>query len=249
MAWSSGVYTLYYGAGKWANDAASNLAINATSFDTSYNDFATALNNCLTKDGLNKPASAMTWGLTSAQVLALTRGSDGLVFSVGRTGGSNNPVMTFSTFDANGLLMSMSSGNLLLTETLNGINASKNVATYETGTFIGTLTGCTTAPTATFYWCRAGDIITISLGSNLTATSNAVTLTVTGLPAALQPARQQQCAATVFDNGSPVPAWVQVLAGSGTITFLTFSTSNGNGWTNSGTKGPYASFSITYKLT
>lgn len=100
MPWTNGVYTRGYAS--WAADAASNLPISATKFDTEDNDFATGLNNCLTKDGLNPPSGGMTWGLSSAQVLALTRGSDGAVFSVARTGGTNNPSISFTVTDGQG---------------------------------------------------------------------------------------------------------------------------------------------------
>jgi hypothetical protein len=56
------------------------------------------LNNCLTIDGLNKPSSTLNW----AQVIALTRASDGTVFSLARTGGAVNPSITFSVTDTGG---------------------------------------------------------------------------------------------------------------------------------------------------
>lgn len=113
MGWTNGVYTRGYPS--WAADAASNLPISSTKFDTEDNDFAAGLNNCLTKDGLNTPSAAMTWGLTSAQVLALTRGSDGAVFSVARTGGTNNPGITLTVTDAQGGSINTSgTGNLEL---------------------------------------------------------------------------------------------------------------------------------------
>lgn len=105
MPWSNGVYTRGYPS--WTNDAANNLPISATKFDTEDNDFAAGLNNCLTKDGLSTPSAAMTWGLTNAQILALTRGSDGVVFSGGRTGGGNNPTLQISLADATGIALNL----------------------------------------------------------------------------------------------------------------------------------------------
>lgn len=125
MPWSAGIYTRGYPS--WSADAAANLPISSTKFDTEDNDFATGLNNCLTKDGLSIPIAAMTWGLPSSQVLALTRGSDGAVFGIGRTGGSNNPVLTLSVADSTGVTLNQSNGSLSITGT--------------SGLIIGTATG------------------------------------------------------------------------------------------------------------
>lgn len=113
MPWNSGVYTRGYAS--WTNDANSNLPISATKFDTEDNDFASGLNNCLTIDGLNKPNTAISWGLSAAQVLALTRGSDGAMFQVARTGGSNNPSLTWSAQDAANTVTGTMLGSLILT--------------------------------------------------------------------------------------------------------------------------------------
>jgi hypothetical protein len=101
MPWAAGVYTRGYPS--WSNDAASNLPISATKFDTEDNDFAAGLNNCLTKDGLSIPNAPMTWGLSNGQVLNLTRGSDGVVLGIARTGGSNNPALQAIVQDSTGV--------------------------------------------------------------------------------------------------------------------------------------------------
>jgi hypothetical protein len=115
MPWSAGVYSRGYAS--WAADAANNLPISSSKFDTEDNDFAGGLNNCLTKDGLSAPNAAMTWGLSAAQVLALNRASDGAVFSIARAGGANSPKLTFSVADATGISGSISFGSLSLTGT------------------------------------------------------------------------------------------------------------------------------------
>lgn len=112
MSWSAGVYTRGYAS--WAADAASSLPISSSKFDTEDNDFAAGLNNCLTIDGLNKPNTAMSWGLTGAQVLALTRGSDGNVFGISRTGGSNNPSLAFNVTDATGTQLTVTGGKFIV---------------------------------------------------------------------------------------------------------------------------------------
>jgi hypothetical protein len=107
MPWSgSGVYTRAYAS--WTSDASNGLPISATKFDTEDNDFAAGIQNCLTIDGQNKPNATLTW----AQALALTKGTDSTVFSIARTGGSNNPSLTWSVADAaNTVTATLGSGN------------------------------------------------------------------------------------------------------------------------------------------
>jgi hypothetical protein len=112
MSWSAGVYSRGYSS--WAADAAASLPISSSKFDQEDNDFAGGLNNCLTKDGLSIPNTAMVWGLTSAQVLALTRGSDGNVFGISRTSGTNNPALAFNVTDATGTQLTVTGGKFIV---------------------------------------------------------------------------------------------------------------------------------------
>jgi hypothetical protein len=121
MPWAGGVYTRGYPS--WTNDAANNLPISATKFDTEDNDFAAGLNNCITKDGLSNPSAPLSWGLTSQQILALTRGSDGVVFSAGRSGGSNNPALQINAQDATGIALNLST-NQQLALAISGTNVA-----------------------------------------------------------------------------------------------------------------------------
>lgn len=131
MSWNgSGVYSRGYPS--WSADAAANLPISATKFDTEDNDFASGIGLCLTKDGQSVPNAALTWGLTSGQVLALTRGSDGTVFSLARTGGTNNPSLAITLTDASGVVLSV-----LGNQALSVSNAG--VVSFPSG--IGSLTG------------------------------------------------------------------------------------------------------------
>lgn len=111
MPWSGGVYTRGYPS--WSNDAASNLPISATKFDIEDNDFATGLNNCLTKDGLNGPSGPVVWGATAAIPLSLTRASDGTIFQVSRLGGSHNPALQFNNTDAGGIQLNLTTAQTL----------------------------------------------------------------------------------------------------------------------------------------
>jgi hypothetical protein len=116
-------------------------------------------------------------------------------------------------------------------EALNAINALKNAATYETGSFTGTLTGCTTAPTATVNWSRSGNMICMEVPA-LNAVSNSVGCTITGVPATLTPARTQSSAVKVQDNsvsqmGIAIISGVVITLGKGDGT--TFAAANNKG--------------------
>jgi hypothetical protein len=111
MSWNgSGVYSRGYAS--WTNDATNNLPISATKFDTEDNDFAAGINNCLTKDGQNSPTAALTWTIANASPLNLLRQTDGVTFSVGRSGGSNNPIFQVIPYDASGITLNATSGGL-----------------------------------------------------------------------------------------------------------------------------------------
>lgn len=130
--------------------------------------------------------------------------------------------------------------------TINGGGAPADTAS---GTFTATLTGCATAPTGTATWTRVGKLVTIALPA-LTATSNANTMTYTGLPAALQPLTLTHFAPVAIhaDSGGNITGNCAALLApaSGTITFYR----NGgiNGWTNTGSKGLPSINAITYLL-
>jgi hypothetical protein len=203
-------------------------AVNALIVNAATNAYGAAINGSST--------TGQSYGLT---VLAGTNGSDLCVNFKTQAG--------TSIFTVNG------NGQAASYEALNSINALKNLATYDQGTFTGTLTGCSTAPTGTFYWSRNGNAVTIDTVGTLQATSNATTLTVTGLPAALTPARTQRFQvpdACMVDNTSAIAipssgAFVNI-AGT-TLTFAKNSATSG--WTASGTKGIQTSFTFTYNLT
>lgn len=56
--WSGGVFTR---ARNWAQDKLNNINPQAALFDQEDDNFATGLNNCVTKDGTNKPSATMDW--------------------------------------------------------------------------------------------------------------------------------------------------------------------------------------------
>jgi hypothetical protein len=56
--WSGGVYSRFR---NWVTDKANSINPQASLFDQEDDGFAAGLNNCITKDGLSKPTSAMDW--------------------------------------------------------------------------------------------------------------------------------------------------------------------------------------------
>jgi hypothetical protein len=94
-----------------------------------------------------------------------------------------------------------------------------NPATVR-GTFTITLTGFTANPTGTAVYSVTNNVVTLFIPA-LTATSNATTMTATGLPAAIQPATQHGGLAvgTVNDNGGTLTNVQVASVSGGTVTF------------------------------
>lgn len=147
MPWSgTGTYTRGYAS--WTSDASNNLPISATKFDTEDNDFAAGIQNCLTIDGQSKPNATLTW----AQALALTKGTDSTVFSIARTGGTNNPSLTWSLADgANSVTATLATGNpaVVFTPVLYSFgNPTDNPSYVFKGSGTATFGGATSLETA-----------------------------------------------------------------------------------------------------
>lgn len=122
--------------------------------------------------------------------------------------------------------------------------------TPDKGSYTGTLTGCSTAPTGSVIWTRNGNQAQILVPS-ITATSNANTCTITGaLPTSMLPARNMVLSipAGAFEDATGAISTVQVLltAGSSTITFRL--NGSATGFTITGTKGILSTFPINYPL-
>lgn len=120
----------------------------------------------------------------------------------------------------------------------------------DNGTFTGTLTGCTTAPTATFTWRRYGSIIALNC-PQLLATSNSTSCTITGLPAAIQPiafGSQWLSFPIVENNTALVLGSAFISQGAGTLTLSNGIPGNQASFTAAGTKGIGGSCTIYYLL-
>lgn len=128
------------------------------------------------------------------------------------------------------------------------------------GTFTGTISaGCTTTPSGTFTYSRAGNIVTITNPSGaLTCTSNTTGLTLSGIPAAITPAHDHEVAVQdIEDGGNTQLSGAVDITATGTMTFFLARTNivtneitmSNSVFTASGTKGiAHAVFSVTYSL-
>ncbi len=113
------------------------------------------------------------------------------------------------------------------------------------GSFTGTLTGCTTSPTQTIDFIKNGNVVTLYPRGDFTGTSNTTAKTITGMPTAIRPARLQQFTGIATDNGGTPAATYVTIATSGVISAQpNLGTSS---WTNSGTATIFA-ISLTYML-
>lgn len=129
---------------------------------------------------------------------------------------------------------------------VNGVAA----ATSTSGSVTLSATGFTTVPTGTAYYAVSGNVCTVFLPT-ISATSNASTFTLTGLPVAARPARTQQCQAMLVgavDNSGTVGATAFVDT-AGTVTLFKVLTIAGGAvvWTGSGSKG-LTNSTISYLL-
>lgn len=193
--------------------------------------------------------SSTSFRLRASNQDAITIGTNGAVTIAAPTTSGVPLTMTATSgvapFTANGS-GATSASYAQIYEPLYGA-AVKAAATRDTGTFTVTITGCTTSPTGTATWSRSGDNVVLSLPA-VTATSNATSYTLTGLPAAITPATlTHNCSANTFADNSVtgVSAYLQIAAGTGTITMFRLNSSTG--WTAAGTKG-MALTTVAYSL-
>jgi hypothetical protein len=119
--------------------------------------------------------------------------------------------------------------------------------TPDTGSFTATLTGCTTSPTATCVWVKFGNLVCLTLGA-VSATSNSTTTTLTGLPALLQAARQQNLSINFAEDNTAATNATVSITNSGTINLYKGASTSGTSWTAAGTKGLTANNTVTYLI-
>ncbi len=128
------------------------------------------------------------------------------------------------------------------------------------GTFTGTLTGYAANPTGTVNYQRVGKIVTLWITSAITGTSNATTMTMTGLPAVIQTASAVSTTCTGFRADVTTGAssnvglgWASINVGTMTFNLITASgvayyQTGANNFANTGTKGLDAGWTCTYPV-
>jgi len=115
--------------------------------------------------------------------------------------------------------------------------------TGAVGSFLATLTGCTTSPSSSIAYTQNGGAVTLTIPA-ITASSNSTAATLTGMPAAIRPSGTRVGFGLVQDNSGTATWGVYSIASSGVITMnINFSTA----FTAAGTKGSQAC-SITYNI-
>lgn len=126
--------------------------------------------------------------------------------------------------------------------------AALPIPIYQTGSFTGTVTGYAAPPTGTIEYRVAGKIVTLFITTVITGTSNATSMTLTGMPAAIRPTIDAKLVNTlVTDNAVLVNASASI-ATSGTVTFGMGAGFSATGFTASGAKALQDTWTLTYAL-
>ena len=192
--------------------------------------------------GISIAAAAGSPGGSTTQVQYNNAGAFGGISGV-TTDGTR---MTASTTIGVGAATPSTSGSgISFPATQSASTDANTLDDYREGSFTGTLTGCTTSPTGTIYYVKNGNTITLAINSALTATSNSVAMTITGVPAVLRPAVANVIVVSLVQDVSSNSVSVGVVGTTGTMTF--YKTADGGNFTTSGTKG-WPSQNITYAL-
>lgn len=126
--------------------------------------------------------------------------------------GSDSGTPKFSLGNSSGNKVTWNGSTLAVTGTLNMTNA--------VGTFTPTWTGFSTAPTGTLSYIDLGAIVILWRDSSMVGTSNANTMTLSSLPAAIVPSGGvRKAACIVVDAGTLMAGAASLNAGTEVITF------------------------------
>ena len=125
------------------------------------------------------------------------------------------------------------------------------------GSFTGTLTGYASNPSGTVFWSKTGNKVTLWITAAINGTSNSVSMTMTGIPAAIQPTviKNTGHPCWVTNNNVSLLGYARFISAS-VISFALFQSHAGAGvslggaaFQSSGTKGIPTLFGYTYDLT
>ena len=193
--------------------------------------------------------------------------SSGLLVEAGYNGTDNLAI--FKNYGGNTALAIYGDGTITAgspagSEGLGTINAQNGVyvngvSLKTSGSFTATLTGMTSLTQGTINYEITGKICTLTAINIIQGTSNTTALTFTGLPAPCIPATGSPFVPCILINATGVYLGAALLtAGSGTVAFSIMQTASAgagsniglqsSGFTNSGNKGLYTGWTITYLL-
>lgn len=245
MPWSAGAFARVGGSTHWVDDKNASINIVASRHDTNDEDLAAGISFCLNRDGTSKPTGDFLPAADATQNL----GNGSFRWASITAGVATAPVIVATT--------SVTTGNINATafkstptavQGLGPISGSFLDMTPDFGFFVGAITGCTAGVNVTCNWIRSGKFVLLNIGTN-SGTSNSTSMTMTGLPAAIQPASlsQQDVPITgLLDNNLSIATTTssqsaRLTSSSGTITFLRagiaagFTAANAKGITNPAT--------------
>ena len=128
-----------------------------------------------------------------------------------------------------------------------------NVLTQTSGSFTVTLTGFTSATTGTLNWIKIGDQVTLWANATIIGTSNATTMAMTNMPAAIRSTNSRRPVAHFYDGGKAFIGEVIVDSDSSWSVRIPDATCPGSvcsqvttTFLNSGTKGILVGWTVTY---
>ena len=205
MSFSGGVFSI----NTTGQPVVSGTTISASVFNSLTADLATGLSTCILKDGTQTTTATIPFATMATFA-----------------GATSNTVSAAGTTSIRG-------GQIGFPATQVPSTDPNTLDDYEEGNFTGTLTGCTTAPTDVIYYTKIGNQVTIQAAVGFSAVvSNAVTKTITGMPAAIRPGRDMYGTIDVIDNGGTEQKGTFSIASTGVIAL--FPTAARGNWTNSG---------------
>ncbi len=208
--------------------------------------------------GIGVSGSTGNVTVSNIGVTALTAGAGiGVSASAGNITVSNVGVTALAG-TANQVIVSASVGSVTIslpqsiattnTPTFSGVSvAAINGNTVTTGSFTITLTGFTAGVTGTAIYSITNNVVTLFIPI-LTGTSNAGTMTATGIPAAITPATTHAGFPVGVEDNTvqpTLPGRADVLTNNTMQFFLKL---DGTAFTNSGTKGLPFGLTVTYNL-
>jgi hypothetical protein len=237
------------GVARFTISATGNVVINAP-----------ASGDTVTATGIANQFAATFQGVNSAgvsrgvQVIAGTTSAD-FAFLVSNAA---NSVQLLNVHGDGSLTLGIPTGGAQGPGTINAFGLFVNGVAVATGTgvttatFTGTLTGMTTTVSGTCTYTKIGTVVTLYIPA-MTGTSNTTAMTLTGLPAAIQPVANKRVIIAGVESGSVTNYLADALISGSTITFTLFAgttpVANNVAFSNATVKGFSTGACITYDVT